>query len=403
MLNSKKLSKEDSLKDKYAINVEKDPMAISTNMAHSALDLDEDIYYFTQWYHTHGNTLFKQISWEDYTLENGMGYGFMSNQIIKDGQLILRMPTFNCISTGDYRKPREDDELGLRITKIIEEASLKINKGHPANHNRHMDHLCLVLQMVGVSRSKEDKDYEPWHKVLPQEDLSNMSLWDKSVLAEMDSENIKEYFEVSGSLITYYYHALKEIEGLERIDRETFFWAYNIVSSRHIILHNDNTSLQTDPEHRNVVAPMFDFVNHSSDPNVQMEVEYEDIKDGTIEFLSLKAVKDIDIGDQLCINYGNYSNLDFCTKYGFTIKNNSDNFTFIKMKFNDKESILMECYKVKQELLQKFGLNPQIMTQKIYSSKFDQDLLMTFRIMFLTAAQISQIGKANLTKELFKG
>ena len=70
-----------------------------------------------------------------------------------------------------------------------------------------------------------------------------MSLWDKSVLAEMDSENIKEYFEVSGSLITYYYHALKEIEGLERIDRETFFWAYNIVSSRHIILHNDNTSL----------------------------------------------------------------------------------------------------------------------------------------------------------------
>jgi hypothetical protein len=89
---------------------------------------------------------------------------------------------------------------------------------------------------------------------------------------------------------------MKVLEGLE-ISKEEFFWAFNIVSSRHTIFGNDNTALKESPDHKCILTPLLDFVNHSFDPNCIIELETEEMKGKTMDFICLKAIKPIPIGE----------------------------------------------------------------------------------------------------------
>lgn len=56
---------------------------------------------------------------------------------------------------------------------------------------------------------------------------------------------------------------------------EEFLWAFTIVSSRHVVLNNENISLSQDPKMLLLIMPLFDLFNHSITPNV-VALPYQD-------------------------------------------------------------------------------------------------------------------------------
>ena len=86
-----------------------------------------------------------------------------------------------------------------------------------------------------------------------------------------------------------------------------FLWAFNIVSSRHVVMHEHE--MDKDPNLLLLMMPLLDMLNHSSDPNVAILPHRDTIQDQS--FLILHALRDIKEDEQLTINYGPLSNMHF--------------------------------------------------------------------------------------------
>ena len=100
--------------------------------------------------------------------------------------------------------------------------------------------------------------------------------------------------------------------------------------SRNLVLNNKNLSA-TDPDHQYVILPFTDFLNHDFNPNVILQVEDMDKRyqaDGIVEkekAVFCYALRDISIGEQLFVSYGECSNMNLMSNYGFTVKDNPNN------------------------------------------------------------------------------
>lgn len=92
-------------------------------------------------------------------------------------------------------------------------------------------------------------------------------------------------------------------------------WALNLVSSRHIVMHDHD--LDQDPDLVLFLLPLMDMFNHSPRPNIGIFPEYEKL--GEQSFLNAVALSDIQEDEQLTVSYGKLSNYHFAQKYGFTL------------------------------------------------------------------------------------
>lgn len=63
--------------------------------------------------------------------------------------------------------------------------------------------------------------------------------------------------------------------------------------------------------------PLLDMMNHSLTPNVGVTPYYD--KNENQSFLVATALRDIEPNEQLCVSYGNLSNIHLAQKYGFTL------------------------------------------------------------------------------------
>ena len=98
------------------------------------------------------------------------------------------------------------------------------------------------------------------------------------------------------------------------ITLEEFLWAFTIVSSRHLILNNEQPV--DDPKLLLLMMPLLDFINHSFDPNV-VALPFHD-KINNESYVIVQAIKDIKKHDQILMSYGNLPNTHLIQKYGFT-------------------------------------------------------------------------------------
>ncbi len=90
------------------------------------------------------------------------------------------------------------------------------------------------------------------------------------------------------------------------------------------------------------MTPLLDFLNHSFDPNVVCELDTFEKQGKKHEYLRLRAIKEIPIGEQLLISYGDWANLHLTMKYGFTLPNNPNNVVMINGKFFNSRNIVFE-------------------------------------------------------------
>ncbi len=64
-----------------------------------------------------------------------------------------------------------------------------------------------------------------------------------------------------------------------------------------------------------ILAPIVDWINHSFQANCRITGTY--FEHESESFVCVKCIKDIEVGEELTLNYGNMSNYDFLMRYGF--------------------------------------------------------------------------------------
>ena len=158
------------------------------------------------------------------------------------------------------------------------------------------------------------------------------------------------------------------------------------------ILNNDNHDSMYNPDYETFVCPIAEYLNHSHDPNCILTLGKTLHQDQSLEMLVWKSVKDIPIGEQLFVSYGNLSNYHFLQKYGFTL----DNFNSLQkfplyFKFLDYKSIVDDQMELKFKLGQHKKIEDYRGLHYLYDNKFDMNLLKSLRIAFLTSDLINQL------------
>ena len=76
-------------------------------------------------------------------------------------------------------------------------------------------------------------------------------------------------------------------------NKEVVKWAYNVALTRYHEYYQ--------PDRKKLIAPMVDMINHSSQPNCEIQVDYE----GNVNVV---ALYDIQAGETLSISLGDPTN-----------------------------------------------------------------------------------------------
>ena len=92
---------------------------------------------------------------------------------------------------------------------------------------------------------------------------------------------------------------------------EEFKYNYELVKSRNFARPGSDFFFDL-----NSCVPFIELLNH--DNNYNTDFEFDEKNKGFI----LKAVRDINLGEELTLSYGNESNINLFVTYGFTLKNN---------------------------------------------------------------------------------
>ena len=69
-----------------------------------------------------------------------------------------------------------------------------------------------------------------------------------------------------------------------------------------------------------MMVPIIDLMNHSFNNNCKIVGEYSRMSDKS--YCLVQATRDIQFGEELSINYGNFNNLELFSRFGFIEKQN---------------------------------------------------------------------------------
>jgi len=166
-----------------------------------------------------------------------------------------------------------------------------------------------------------------------------------------------------------------------------------------------------------VVLPIIDYLNHSFTPNCRAEPFYDDEERNS--YILIISERDIDENEQLLINYGNFSNSFFLSKYGFCVENNenkefsiiifeeiidslNNNQTF-KLNFsnpspdnNEFNEIFQIDLELKSQIMKRNSINFQEipdLTLKLFNNKFENNFLKIIRILCLNKEDLTNKDK----------
>ncbi|CBY34355.1 unnamed protein product, partial [Oikopleura dioica] len=181
-----------------------------------------------------------------------------------------------------------------------------------------------------------------WISSLPRESYNLPFNWpadlQKCVCDDSLQLAIKAQVADFNTLIARFEHYSTVIDDV-KFSRDTLAWAYSVWSARLFELpqYPESSSnsvnlpkwLDNDPNDLRSFAflPIFDLLNHSSTPNVFLDIREKHVWDKTKKIhpeekfvLSLEAKTKIAKGEELRMSYGNLSDRDLFLKYGFVLK-----------------------------------------------------------------------------------
>ena len=179
----------------------------------------------------------------------------------------------------------------------------------------HSSDLECITFFMTLDKFNKTSFFKPYYDYLPKFDM-------RGAPTSFSEKKLKFYEELEFDLyVGISNHKLQNAynEEVEKILEEKgiknpfeeFKYNYELVKSRNFARPGSDFFFDL-----NSCVPFIELLNH--DNNYNTDFEFDEKNKGFI----LKAVRDINLGEELTLSYGNESNINLFVTYGFTLKNN---------------------------------------------------------------------------------
>lgn len=340
-----------------------------------------------------------------------MGLGLQANENIREHKEIMRIPVATGFNGMDLIDFKEDVS-----KKVIKETCWNIAKTFfPDNYKfrqeKNFQNQMLMWQILLNSYYKDAYNYDMVN-AFPEGDLCQPMFASEDMYNKIKSINLKKYYHDNKLYMQNIYDLIFK-EAIFEMSFDEVAWAYNNVLARKMIIVEPISQIPYQ-----LILPIIDYVNHSSiDANILVEPVFETERSSS--YLSIKASRDINEGEQLFFDYGPMYNKKFMNMYGFFDDQNpvqETDFLFITSSENlysllefTKEDILAEFY---NKIASNNYLKNQIMTKNdiqmemfyptynlmLYNNKFENKLVKFLRIVFLDDDEVINVINHDFNK-----
>ena len=354
------------------------------NQSKATRDLNETMFSWLDSFSL-GNIKPKKFLCEIADFSNNLR-GMRATSHIKAGQKILWFPMPTVYETKNDKA--SSSSIVINAKTVLDDSVVKrfLSATHPADLEFTMEHLFFIF-LIAHKRKRHISRYAAYIRSLPQT-YDTPIMWDdhqiKNMPSEDDAKVIFDEIDRVWEIFAIIKESLENACILNDIDFYTdFLWAYNVLKTRGFECRLDDrtrfqiTKFQNQSTNSDIVinakidlshvsvnhilCPYMDMVNHSS-TLVNADVERDVVTDCWV----LYAIKDIRMGEQIFISYGEDSTCNTFITYGFI--DNSVRNPFEKVCFTDFD--FSNCLSQSTEQAEENGIivNPEKARNHIINS-----------------------------------
>ena len=179
----------------------------------------------------------------------------------------------------------------------------------------HEKDLECIAFFFTVDKNNPNSFFKPYYDYLPEFDLKTFpSEFPKNEQKLYDEIDLYLHIGIHDNKITNAYNDSVEKIFMEKNISNSFKeFKYNFYIAQSRNFSRPNARFMSD---LNSIVPFLDLFNH--DNNFNCDWDYDDDKRGFV----LRAIKDVEKGQELTVTYGDVDNLNSFVVYGFTFENN---------------------------------------------------------------------------------
>ena len=179
----------------------------------------------------------------------------------------------------------------------------------------HSSDLECITFFMTLDKFNKTSFFKPYYDYLPKFDMGGApTSFSEKKLKFYEELEFDLYVGISNHKLQNAYNEevekIMEEKGIKN-PFEEFKYNYELVKSRNFARPGSDFFFDL-----NSCVPFIELLNH--DNNYNTDFEFDEKNKGFI----LKAVRDINLGEELTLSYGNESNINLFVTYGFTLKNN---------------------------------------------------------------------------------
>ena len=179
----------------------------------------------------------------------------------------------------------------------------------------HSSDLECITFFMTLDKFNKTSFFKPYYDYLPKFDMGGApTSFSEKKLKFYEELEFDLYVGISNHKLQNAYNEevekILEEKGIKN-PFEEFKYNYELVKSRNFARPGSDFFFDL-----NSCVPFIELLNH--DNNYNTDFDFDEKNKGFI----LKAVRDINLGEELTLSYGNESNINLFVTYGFTLKNN---------------------------------------------------------------------------------
>lgn len=252
-----------------------------------------DVFSMEQWAAQYG--MQKADGVELYCTDGGSDYSLMTNGGVAAGQTAVFVPADIVLNSAAIQQ-----EFGTSLQQA-EAAVVEIDRGT----EYRLPLFRLMIKILVEYEKGQESVYYPWLESLPRQFFNGVSM------TKACFGCLPPYagWLTSNERINYSHFAMAMRQCYVPLRQDTISnkevvkWAYNVAFTRYHEVWQ--------PERAKLIGPMADMLNHSSEPNCEITVDYE----GNMQ---VQALFDIPAGSPLTISLGDPTNpTPIFAQYGF--------------------------------------------------------------------------------------
>ena len=226
--------------------------------------------------------------------DRGAGRGLRVADSIAEGELLVSVPRTKCLSCE--AEPHGADRTLLELT---------------APNIRGMQLGLMVLQGK-LGNGSQASSFGPYFEMLPSS-YDSLPVYFAQDIPELQFSHVEQQAVARVKEILRVTQICQSCTGsdhpVDGIDIEQVLWAHATASSRALRLEGMHEAL----------VPMIDLINHSFDANCRLG-------DEGARGVGVRAVRNLNAGESLRLNYGDLPNDDLVLDYGFVVEENPHDF-----------------------------------------------------------------------------